>query len=681
MSIRFYLRLFIVLASGLTFAAVQHTPGEFNVNSLGNANYSVPILVPPGTAGMTPMLALHYNSASNNGLVGIGWSLGGLAAITRCTATFATDGYQGGVKLAATDRFCFNGQRLLAISGAYGANGTEYRTEIETFTKVISYGSAGSGPAYFKAWLKSGQIMEFGNSADSRIEAQGQSTVRVWAVNKVEDKKGNYYTISYTEDNPNGQYYPARIDYTGNTAAGLAPYNSVRFVYAARPDNNHTSYVGPSLVRQTVRLTNVQTYQGAALVKDYRLAYQTAPVTQVSRLQSLTECGGDGVCLQPSTFTYQDGGGGLVAGAPAQNVFLRTAAIDLSRDDIQILTADFDGDGINDFFFYDRLHEWYCRGGAIADTSNCRGSSFGLYTTGFVVGDFDGDGMTDLILAGPGGTLYCPAPFEDRLCQRVRDEWRWEGYESYVADFNGDGKADILRRNTQNAFACLSEPGVLAEANCNNVAAGGIWSGYTIQLADINGDGLTDILLIGAINRFCASPAAVTQYDACTRIAGLPEWTEVYTPLKGDFNGDGKQDLFWAGINHNLFCPGPGIGIENNCVRITTGVDWKNQFTIYPGDYNNDGKTDLLLIDHSGGTKFCAGPGVTMTDNCVATGAQGTTRVFIGEFNGDRGNRCILCALLLQRRTQRMFSSFSGLSTTPGSFDPDQQWFTSEHNR
>jgi hypothetical protein len=39
----------------------------------------------------------------------------------------------------------------MVIGGAYGADGAEYRTERESFTKVISYGTAGNGPAWFKA--------------------------------------------------------------------------------------------------------------------------------------------------------------------------------------------------------------------------------------------------------------------------------------------------------------------------------------------------------------------------------------------------------------------------------------------------------------------------------------------------------------------------------------------------
>lgn len=150
-------------------------------------------------------------------------------AIERCPRTLAQDSVHGGVNYDTNDRFCLNGQRLVAVSGTYGSDGTVYRTEIDTFSKVVSYGTAGNGPSYFKVWTKSGQVMEFGNTSDSRILAVGTSSARSWAINKLSDVKGNYYSVIYTNDTTNGQSYPTRIDYTGNANAGLSTYNSVQF--------------------------------------------------------------------------------------------------------------------------------------------------------------------------------------------------------------------------------------------------------------------------------------------------------------------------------------------------------------------------------------------------------------------------------------------------------------------
>jgi hypothetical protein len=177
--------------------AVGASESQFTVES-GVAKYSVKIKVAPGTAGMQPELTLSYNDTGNDGNLGQSWGIGGLSSITRGGANKSNNDVPDPIDFDGNDKFYLDGQLLVAIKGTYGANLTEYRTESESFNKVISYGVAGSGPAYFVTWEKSGRILTYGNTTNSRIEAPGTASVVVWAVNQIQDRSGNYmlYNVS-----------------------------------------------------------------------------------------------------------------------------------------------------------------------------------------------------------------------------------------------------------------------------------------------------------------------------------------------------------------------------------------------------------------------------------------------------------------------------------------------------
>ena len=298
-----WLALFGLLPAMAWSQAQMYTPGAFAVTETGAAAYSIPIQVPPGTSGMQPALSLNYNSQAGDGLMGTGWYLGGLSAVHRCPATFLIDNFKGGINYDANDRFCLDGARLIPVNGgANGANGTEYRTQNDSFARVISYGAAGSGPAYFRAWTKSGQILDYGTTTASAIEAVGKASIRVWSLQKVADRTSNYFTVSYSEDGINGQYYPVRIDYTGNSGAGVTPYNSVQFTYEARLDVNPL-YIGGSSVAYTSRISGISTYAGAALVKKYAFTYYPGGAIPPSQLTGLQECDPVNICFY-TTFTW-----------------------------------------------------------------------------------------------------------------------------------------------------------------------------------------------------------------------------------------------------------------------------------------------------------------------------------------------------------------------------------------
>jgi RHS repeat-associated protein len=630
--------------SSFAMVAMQSDTGS---NDQGSSYYSVPIHVPPGSGGLAPQLALTYSSwpgngdastrfkdglkgnTDGNGIAGIGWALSGLSTITRCPRTLATDNYAGTVQLDANDRFCLDGQRLVSVgTGTYGADSTEYRTEVETFTKVVSYGTSGSGPAWFKVWLKSGLIMEFGNTIDSRILAPASLSAVTWAVNKVSDRFTNYYTVSYNATST-GEYLPARIDYTGNVSAGLAPYNSVRFTYEARPDVEQY-YVGTTRLQYQNRLTKIDTYDVANVVTTYSLTYDNSSPTGSSRLASVSQCGADGTCLGGLTMSYTAGTGGVVS--PNENpVTLNTS---FSTPTAKFLTGDFNGDGIQDVLAINS--NGYNASACLGPTfTSCTVMSLGSQPGDAIVIDYNGDGFSDIVIQfGTGNIGICPGPqltctvFSTSLYNYPPSEFHLVG-----GNFNGTGLETFLILDDQSYRPWVCDPNTMlaypGSNNCNwGAVLAGLPAGFTPITGDFDGDGRTDLMLVGPSSyQFC--PAMMY----CTSIATTFNWRDNAQIITGDFNGDGRSDLILLGRYDGVIsCPGPGVASSiSGCAQIST-ENWMDSWHAYAGDFRVHGKSDVVLVGSS--LMFC--PSLHTSPSCYMVNPGGGNAVIgVGDFNGD----------------------------------------------
>ena len=298
--------------------AVGNLSGKFSVDPSGSAVYDIPISAPPGTAKMAPDLSLHYDSSGGNGILGMGFSLQGLTAITRVPSNMAQNGVIHGVDFSSLDRFALNGQQLVSTEGTYGADGTEYRTYIDSQARIVSQGTAGAGPAGFVVQTKGGQTAWYGTTPDSQILANGplaNGAVALFALSKIQDAAGNTIAYHYISDSTNGSYYPSEIDYTSNdnTSPKVVASNAIKFIYDSTPRPDPiTNYTSGSLFKTTQRLVEIQTYQGSTLVSDYKISYETSPNTFRSRITSIQQCDGgtDGKgtnqsCFRPLQFTWQ----------------------------------------------------------------------------------------------------------------------------------------------------------------------------------------------------------------------------------------------------------------------------------------------------------------------------------------------------------------------------------------
>ncbi len=603
--------LFILLTftGAAAFAAIGRTPGIASVTADGEAAYTMPIALPPGTNGMTPALSLEYRHRTESGLLGIGWSINGLSQITRCPRTLVQDGVLSRVTRTSADPFCLDGQRLVVTNGvAYGSATAEYRTEIESFTRIRTLGSAGFGPQSFTVESPDGRIFEYGATADSRIDssaaAQPPNTALIWALNRVRDRSGNVIDFTYSEG-PGLTFRIASIRYNSNPSAGIAPSHEVAFVYENRPSNEvDILYVAGTPVREVLRLDRVEVRYGGSAIRTYDLSYEPA-LTDIgrSRLASIQECAAGGTdCLSPTNFTWQNGAPGF----QPQAAYAGTIATTL-RPDTAWQLMDLNGDGRRDFVW---------PGGSVMASSTIRyrlalaDGGFGPemnsgipspYGIGLPF-DHNGDARDDLLMISsprtwtivPGGSNgFGPVIATGIAVPPQMPDFRG-------ADINGDGLGDLVWSDSpQNSgsalrvYARLALPGGgfsatpmqlydQSVAMSYETSEGGDFIGPAGRPIDLDGDGAEDLVMNQnySLARMSATEYAADLFDGAI---GLP--------LLLDFNGDHCSDFAYRHYTGTLRIRVAG------CTVPWFGPDLLGPSVpaMFPFDWNNDGREDFLL--------------------------------------------------------------------------------------
>ena len=574
--------------------------GIFRVNPFGAAEYKMVLELPPAPGSAQPNLALVYNSLQGDGPIGIGWSLEGLSTIARVPQIRAVDEQLKQVDFSSDDRFALDGLRLVAIKGAYGKDGAEYRTEKETFTRVVS---EGSGPNSFRVRTREGTILDFGLPFDLASAAPSfmgsttaallsssvsQSTFpgdvqpknRHWLVSRITDRYGNYTLIEYSKLTTKDAAYPAewqsqsndidihpqRILYGGNEHAGVEPAFEIQFYYEERPDKMLGFFAGAP-VGSVRRLREISISKiGGELIRSYQLTY--LPVNSPphlknrSQLQGITECDAANHCKVPTLFQWPKYAPGYLQKPTG------IAAPSLSPRDLNLfpvlydptrtyVAADLNGDGKAELIYLSN-HAWHIAEieKGITHSSGITVSRFFEENGGFIKRfDYNVDGLDDILLFDCGRTLKVLLSTSTRNgnISLLRTDTGIQSPGGACADapkhvllndFTGDGLSDLLIRThyypTTRWELHIHDGKTLSPQGIDMGPEFGLRTAFPVINIDVDGDGAIE--LIGEID-YQIKLISLKDGEAIIKSAGLDISRDVAAYRVLDVNGDGLDDI------------------------------------------------------------------------------------------------------------------------------------------
>ena len=575
---------------------VGASAGQFRVNESGAATYTMPLTLLAGTAGVEPPLRFNYNSQGGSGLMGRGWSIGGLSAIERCRQTLHQDRKAMPITWSDKDRFCLDGQRLVLddpVNGTYGAVGTVYRTELDSFAKVTSVGGGPNpgNPDYFKVERKDGSVSYYGATSDTSdtdaklLDSSTNTDPKTfrWALKKFRDNMDNPIWYIYANDDNGQRIEKVRYAYGATKTTPNAGYQAaVTFAYAstARTDASKAYIAGQGFVNNKL-LTKVTVKSGPELtateIRHYKLSYQadnTVTEDKVTRLAKIEECK-DTTCYLDTEFTWPDPVSPFPAGRPAATSSLTL----LDRNYPSVLDyefADINGDGATDIVWQaldidegDTDHElWYALSSA----------------DGMMVAGTFSDG-TDRI--------YLHENYAEDSLGSIRME---------VLDYNADGRQDVA------LFHHGDSKWKVFLSTYTTVGTSGEWRlGFSpvdtrvvnehVTFADIDSDGLVDAVRatapVAATDDADAVPAGLAvRYLRLRDPATLPatERAQAY-----EFDADEVAPAYQASTNETLVIPA-GDDLSDLFFAGRSLVTPNALTVLQPaGDFNGDGKSEIYV--------------------------------------------------------------------------------------
>ncbi|MCC4310608.1 FG-GAP-like repeat-containing protein [Alcanivorax marinus] len=510
--------------TNLIHSLVGASQANFSV-AQGQANFSIPIQVATGGAGITPNVSVSYSSGSDYGQAGMGFHISGLSSIRRCGHHNLQDGFARGIDGTTGDLACLDGSRLVLVSGTYWQNGSRYRLEQEDSSRFV-FENGG-----FTQYRKDGDIYRYGNSENSRARGiRASNAVGVWALETVSDRLGYGYRISYLPDR--ATFFPEKIEYTIQAGSNQDGYAQVEFNYEADPYQRSVAVLGRKF-NLGLRLKSIYSRAGGDSLREYYFEYTENEITRRSLMEGFSECDNGGDCFQPTALNWQKGdpvnfGNGQYIAFPDNNpdASLMVEGLAAARFN---RWADVNKDGIDDYcrispsgwegIYNEVLCYLYDGSGEFNDSVVVNAGLKRLYGKDLSEAnwnidpawvDINNDGYVDFCYSVPIGDRDWDD--RDRLKCHINSGGETINFDQTVSfvidrpasiyaissrdwvDFNGDGHLDYcfsyMREDENKYVTCAIKQGAAFQFNDRALVqrierVGGYW-------VDVNGDGLPD---------------------------------------------------------------------------------------------------------------------------------------------------------------------------------------------
>jgi len=645
--------------------AISGIGEKFETNPItGTASVVVPIAISAGRSGFSPRLSLTYDSGSENGAFGLGWSLS-LPSITRKTSKgipkyqdiYESDVFilSGAEDLVPVYSKSDDGNWLKDEEGNFIIEEQErdgylvklYRPRIEgLFARIERWTSLHTGETHWRSISKDNITTLYGLSANSRISDPTNLThIFSWLICQSYDDKGNAIIYEYKEENSERidlsylneenrtsytrgvNRYLKRIKYGNKT-----PYNidedittrndwlfEVVFDYGEYYSEDH---LDPNIVdvsydgvrKWFIRKDPFSRYRSGFEIRTYRLCQRILMFHHFP-----DELGTDNYLVSSTDITYDEDLSFTFISKVSRSGYIRKDDGRYQRKSFPPIVLEYSPRTIHG--------EIKC-----IDTKSLENLPLGLDQSNFQWVDLDGEGISG-ILTEQGGSWFYKRNLS-ALPVKKNDELVVEPFfgplEKVVSlpsladirsgrqqflDLAGDGQLDLVSLNSsQSGFFERTKDekweSFIPFLSIPNIS----WNDPNLKFVDLTGDGLADLLITGDQVFFWHQSLAEKGFATAEKVKQYLDENEgprlvfadsIESVFLADMSGDGMTDL--VRIRNDEVCYWPNLGYGRFGSKVTMDnpplfdqLDIFHQKRILLADVDGSGVTDIIYFGSDG---------------------------------------------------------------------------------